>query len=243
MTFLEAKKELCKKLNISYDDIDLNDLFTETDLEEYINTAGIKAWDFAFWDVAEHSKTGTLTSDEISDGYQSYPRDIAPSSIYFLTIGNKEYKKRNLSAYKKIFIENSDSDLKVWCEYKRLLFFNTNVAQVGDAIEIYGKKTYTKLTSDTDLMFFSPEQDDDEYSGNSAIIRLAYSEALSSDKLQNPQQGEVEKNGAYEILNLLKTNLEQGRATEQEQDRAMFDVPDFFGTTNRSNNNIGRFSV
>jgi hypothetical protein len=40
MTFLEAKKELCKKLNISYDDIDLNDLFTETDLEEYINTTG-----------------------------------------------------------------------------------------------------------------------------------------------------------------------------------------------------------
>tara|TARA_B100000508_G_C11460132_1_gene278813 strand:- start:1511 stop:2242 length:732 start_codon:yes stop_codon:yes gene_type:complete len=243
MTRLEAKKALCRKLNIDYDNIALNDLFTETDLEEYLDTAGIKAWDFAFWDVAEHSKTGTLTSDEISDGHQAYPRDIAPSSIYFLTIGGKEYKKRNLAAYKRIFIKDANDDEKVWCEYKRLIFFNTNVAQSGDTIEIYGKKTYTKLTADTDLLFFSPEQDDDEYSGNSAIVRLAYSEALASDKLKNPSQAEVEKNGAFEVLAVLKRNLEQGRATEQEQDRAMFDVPDFFATSNRSSNNVGKFSV
>ena len=243
MTLLEAKKALCRKLNISYDDIALNDLFTEADLEEYINFAGIKAWDFTFWDVAEHSKTGTLTSSEITAGWQAYPKDIAPSSIYFLLIDGKEYKKRNFNAYKKMFIDDASHTEKVWCEYKRQIFFNTNVAQAGDTIELYGKKTYTQLSSDTDLLFFTPDQDDYEYSGNSAIIRLAYAEALGSDKMKNPSQSEVEKQGAYEILAILKKNLDEGRATEQEQNRAMFDVPDFFRASNRSSNNIGRFSV
>lgn len=245
MIFLDAKKALARKLGIDYSSIEQNDLFTEEDLEYYINVAGLKAWDVTFWDFAEHSKSGTLTSLEVTEERVAHPEDIAPSSIYYLSIGGKEFKKRNFSAYKRMFEEDENRVDRVWAEYKRYIFFNVNseYAVAGAEIEIYGKKTYTKLSGDNDLLPFSPDEDEKEFSGNTAIILLAYAEALSSEKLKNPTQAQVEERKAMDILNILKNQLEQGRATEQEHDRPMFNVPDMFRNTQGRGNNIGRFSL
>ena len=246
MQFLDAKKALARKLNIDYDTIAQNDLFKESDLESYINIAGLKAWDVTFWDFAEHSKKGTLTSTEVNEARIAYPFDIAPSSIYYFRIGGKKFSKRNFTAYQDMFEENPDRKDRVWCEYKRYMFFNTKseYAVVGALIEIYGKKTYTKLTRATDLLPFSPDQDEREFSGNEAIILLAYAQALSSDKLKNPSQAIAEEKKAMDILGILKSQLDQGRASEQEQDRAMFNVPDLFrGGRARGASPIGGFSM
>lgn len=244
MTFLEAKQALARKLDIDYADIANNDLFSDTDLGGYINTACYMAWDFAFWDFTEHSKTATLLSLDITRGYTNYPNDIAPSSIYYVAIDSKEYKKKNYPSYKSFFERNATDTSKYWAEFKRLLFFNTNIATAGMVIDIYGKKNFTKLSADADILPFAPNVTTEQFSGNDAVVILAYAQALSSEKKKNPQQGAVEEKRAYGIFQMLADQLEAGRASEQQINTPMFKVPDYFAQRGgRSNGSpIGGFN-
>lgn len=241
MTNLEAKQALARKLNIDYADIANNDLITETDIQDWVNQGAMQAYDADFWDFAEHSKTATLAGSDITAGYVSYPQDIAPSSIYYLTINAKEYNKKNFVSFKKLFENDSANTEKIWAEHKRLIFFNTNVASSGHVIDIYGKRAFRRLSADGDLLPFSPDTDNEEYSGNQACILFAYAEALGSEKKKNPSGAEVERKKAREILAILSGQLKQGRASEQSKDRPMFDVPDFF-QGNQGNSDIGKFT-
>lgn len=242
MTLLDAKKALCRKLDIDYDDIANNDLFTDEDLKEYINTACYRAWDYRLWDWAEHSKTATLLSGDITNGYISYPDDIQPSSIFYLSVDGKEFKKKNFQGFKRYFENNSTATDKFWAEFKRLIFLNANAISVGQVVDIYGKKNFVELSATTDLLPFSPDTDAQQYSGNEAIITLAYAMALSSEKKKNPSQAQIEEKRAFDTLAILAKQLEDGRASEHPQDSPMFDVPNFFGKSNGSTNQ-GRFSL
>jgi hypothetical protein len=242
MTFLEAKKSLCRKLDINYDDIANNDLFTDEDLGEYINEASYRVWDFRSWDWAEHVRTATLLAGDITNGYVAYPTDIQPSSIFLLVIDGKEYEKKNFKSYKRYFENNSNANDKYWSEFKRMIFFNVNSASAGQVIDVYGKKNFVELSATTDLLPFSPDTDAQQYSGNVAVITLAYSMALSSDKKKNPQQGQIEEKRAFETLAVLAKQLEDGRASEHSKDSPMFDVPNFFGNRYGSTDR-GRFSL
>lgn len=243
MTFLDAQKGLCRKLGIDYTDIANNDLFTLDDIKDYLIQGAMQAWDFASWDFAEHSKTSTLSSTDMTNGYIVYPPDIQPASIYYLTIASKEYKKKSFPTYKRWFENRSTDATKMWAEFKRLIFFNTNIASLNDTIDIYGKRVFIQPSADADLMPFSPDTDAYEYSGNQACVLLAYAEALSSEKKHNTAQAEVERKKAYGILQALSDQLEEGRASEQDKDNPMFNVPDFFrGKRGRGQNTIGTFS-
>lgn len=243
MVNLEAKKALCRKLNISWDDIANNDLFTSEDIQDYVNQGAMQAYDFEFWDFAEHSKTATLTGTDITNGYVAYPTDIAPSSIYYFTINGFEYDKKNFTSFKKYFQETSNGQDKIWAEFKRLIFFNKNVAQSGHVIDVYGKRNYRALSGDNDLLPFSPDTDNEEFSGNQACVLFAYAEALSSDKKKNTAQANVEFQKAVAILQRLAGQLHQGRASEQVKNRPMFTVPDMFSGNGISNAGIGTFSI
>jgi hypothetical protein len=113
----------------------------------------------------------------------------------------------------------------------------------GLVVNIYGKKNLTIPSSDTDLMPFSPDITSQGFSGNDAIVVLAYSLALSSEKKKNPNQGKLEEARGYGILKILADQLKKGRASEQPTGTPMFNVPNFFGggRSGGSNNNIGKF--
>jgi hypothetical protein len=244
MVNLEAKKALCRKLNINYADIANNDLFSEEDIQDFVNQGAMQAWDFDFWDFAEHSKTATLDSVDVANGYVKYPTSILPSSIYYLSIDGKEYDKKNFTSFKKYFENQPTATDKFWSEFKRMIFFNGNACSEGDVIDIYGRIGFETLVDDNDLLPFSPDTDNDENGGNQACILLAYAEALGSDKKKNPSQAKVEYDKAIEILARLSGVLKQGRASEQIKNRPMFDVPDMF--TQRSgqqSSGIGTFSI
>lgn len=242
MTLLEAKKALCRKLDISYDDIANNDLFTDEDLGEYINGASYRVWDFRSWDWAEHVRTATLLAGDITNGYVAHPTDLQPSSIFLLVINGKEFEKKNFKSYKRYFENNSTATDKYWAEFKRMLFFNVNAVSAGQVIDVYGKKNFVELSATTDLLPFSPDTDAQQYSGNEAVITLAYSIALSSEKKKNPTQGQIEEKRAFETLAVLAKQLEDGRASEHSKDSPMFDVPNFFGNK-FGNTDRGRFSL
>lgn len=245
MTNLEAKKALARKLNIDYTDIANNDLITADDLQDWVNQGAMQAYDFRFWDFAEHSKTATLVAGDITNGYIAYPPDILPSSIYLLEVGGKEYDKKNFPSYKKYRRDEPTGRDRIWSEFKRLIFLNTQAEEVvaGGIVDIYGKRGYRNMSADADLLPFSPDQDNEEMSGNQACVLLAYAEALDSDKKKNPSQAEVERKKAYEILGVLAKQLEQGRASEQVKNRPMFNVPNFFGRSNNGSTDQGRFSI
>ena len=244
MTFLESKQALARKLGIDYADIANNDVFSDADLGAYINTACYMAWDLEFWDFAEHVKTATLDSDDIANGYVPYPPEFAPSTIYYFSIDGYEYKKLSIQSYRRFFEKNPTDQEKYWAEFKRMIFFNTNIAQAGDTIDVYGKLNFVELSSSSDLLPFSPDTDAQQYSGNDAIVILAYAQALSSDKKKDPQQGAVEEKRAYGVLQLLANQLKAGRATEQVKNTPMFKVPDYFARRGGSSSGspIGGFN-
>lgn len=242
MINLEAKKALARKLNIDYSDIANNDLFTDEDIQDFLNQGAMQAYDYEFWDFAEHSKTAELEAGDITNGYVAYPRDILPSSIYYLTIDGKEFHKKNFPSYKKYFENQANATDRFWSEFKRLLFFNANATQAGHIIDVYGKRGYRALSGDNDLLPFSPDSDNEEYSGNQACILLAYAEALGSDKKKNPAQSKIEHDKAIAILDRLSGQLKQGRASEQSKNRPMFDVPDMFPNRSNGSSSIGTFS-
>ena len=245
MTNLEAKQALARKLNIDYSDIANNDLFSETDLQDFVNQGAMQAYDFRFWDFAEHSKTAVLLAGDITNGYVAYPSDILPSSIYLLTVGGKEFDKKNFTSYKKYFIDDSAGTDKLWAEFKRMIFLNTNNEYVvaGATLDVYGKRGYRNMSADGDLLPFSPTSDNEEMSGNQACVLLAYAEALASEKKKNPTQSEIERKKAYEILGVIAKQLEAGRASEQIKNRPMFNVPNYFGRNTNGSTDTGRFSI
>ncbi len=243
MKYLEAKKSLCSKLNIDYSDIANNDLFSLEDIEDFVKQGAMEAYDYESWDFAEHSKTATLISANITNGYVILPTDILSSSIYYLEIGGKEFHKKNFTSFKKYLEDHPTGMDKLWAEFKRMIFFNANVVSAGQVINIYGKRAMQALSSDDDLMPFSPDTDNQETSGNQACVLLAYSQALGSDKKKDRDGAKIERDKAIAMLEKLSGQLKQGRASEQVKNRPMFDVPDMFPSgRSRGDSTIGTFS-
>lgn len=241
MTLLEAKQHLARKLNIEYSDIANNDLFSDTDLGVLIQLAVQKAWDYKPWDFTEGAKTATTISDMASSGYADYPQDFQSGSIFLLTVGGKEFKKLLFQDYRKYLEDYPDAEDRFWSEYKRFIFINANAYTVGDALCLFGKLMPPILTQSTDLLPFSPDTDNQEHSGNEAIIQLAYGEALSSDKLKDSARGEIERGNGYQILNILWKPMADARSLLQSKNRPFFNTPDFFGPGSQATNQ-GKFT-
>jgi len=241
MTLQEAKQHLARKLNIDYADIANNDLFTDTDLEEFIKLGVIKAWDYKPWDFTEGSKTAATVSDMLSSGYADYPTDFQSGSIYLLRIAGKEYKKLLFQDYLKFREDYPDSAERVWSEQKRFVFINPNAYGVGETMDMYGKLMPPIPANASDPLPFSPDSDNYEHSGNEAIVLLAYSEALASEKKRNPAQAEIERSKAYQILDFLWKPFSDARSLLQSKNRPFFNTPDFFGG-GRANDSIGNFN-
>lgn len=240
MDLLEAKQHLSRKLDIDYANIANNGLFTDSDLQAFIQQAVIKAWDYEFWDFTEGSKTGTT----ISTPYYDYPQDIQSGSAFLLWVTGKEYKKLSFQDYQKYFQDNPNARDRFWSQRKRFIFINQNAYTVGDIFDVFGKLMPPVLSSTTDLLPFSPDTDNEEHSGNEAIVLLGYGEALDSEKKNNPAQAEIERKKAYQTLDILWKPFAEERASLQSKDRPMFNVPDYFSgrANNRNSVNTGNFN-
>jgi hypothetical protein len=241
MQFSEAKYALARKLDINYDDIANNGLFSDADLSSYIQEGLIRAWDYKPWPFSQAVKTATTIANT---DYYDYPQDVMNGSIYLLRAGNKEYKKLLIEDYLRWFAVNPADSSRYWAETQTYIFINKNAYSQGvDTFDLYGKAIAPNLTNPTDLLPFSPISDNEQYSGNEAIIQLAYSEALDSEKKKNPQAAEVERKKAYQSLDLLWKPFADTKANSQPQ-RSLFNVPNYFPDyPNSRQSPIGNFNV
>lgn len=237
MILSEAKTALARKLDIDLSDIANNDLWTDSDLTDLIQSGANKAWDYKPWAFTEGDWKTTTTSD----GYNDYPADCEDESIRVMYINGCEYRKLNFNDYQKFFYDNPTATDRVWSEHKRFYFYNKNADPVGSEVWFPGKKRAPVLSSSSDLLPFSPTTDNQENSGNRAIVDLAYAEALGSDKMKNPSLSEAVEKKAYAALGKVWEPIGARRSAEQTQDRPFFDVPDYFAGSSSRGTNIGNF--
>lgn len=246
MNLQEAEQELCRKLSINYSDLlaGLNDLFTQADLDAWINLGVLRAWDFQPWPFTAAAKTATTP---VNTDYVDYPQDMVEGSAFLLKVGGLEYKKLLLEDYLLWFQpdQNPTATDRIWSEYKTFIFINKNAYNQGtDTFDLYGKLKAPTLASGTDLLPFSPTTDTQQYSGNEAIVQFAFSEALMSEKKKDPARAKLERDEAYATLELLWKPFADFRARQQSKNRPMFTPPDFFRKRFPTNNdiNVGTFN-
>lgn len=239
MTFLEAKQALARKLDIDYSDIVNNGLFSDTDLGDYIQAGVAKAWDYKPWPFTQRTKTATT----IATDYYDHPQDLMNGSIRLVKVGGKEFTKLSIEAYLEYLQCNPTGTERLWAENETYIFINANAYTVGDTLDLYGKKLAPTLSLTTDLLPFSPITDNQEYSGNRDIVRLAYAEVLGSEKKKQSEQSLAEEKAAFAELDFLWKPFADEVARQQQTGRPMFSVPSFFHGSNasRSGQPIGNF--
>lgn len=237
MTLLEAKKAICRKLDISYDNIASNDLFADADLEEWINVAAGRTWDYRPWPFSTRTKSVTTVNDE----YYDQPEDLMVGSLYRLAVNGEDFgEPTDYESYRRYKEDYPTGTDKIWSMDETYVFVNKLAYTVGETMDMTGKLYPPYLDTTTDLLPFSPKSDNYEHSGNQAIVLLAYAEALGSEKLNKQNESELQEKKAFRILDLLWRPFASQKARQQTT-KQMFHVPDFFGPSN-SRNNIGNFN-
>jgi len=157
-------------------------------------------------------------------------------------VNDLEWDKKNFDDFERWFTQNPTATDTLWANYQRKWFANKNALTTGDVITLHGTLKCPALSSDSDLLPFSPDLDNDENSGNQAICRLALADLLGSEKKKAYAQAKEEEIGAFAMLDALWAPMKERQSKEQSQDRPFFDVPDFFaGRPNRRNTNTGNF--
>lgn len=225
MTLLEARQALARKLDIDLSTIANNDLFAEADLNDFIDAGVKRAWDYKPWSFTEKTYSTTSTAAD----YYDYPADFEDESITRITVGGTRYPKKDFDDYQRFLNDWPTIAAEMWSDHGRFYFVNGNAHAVGVTIQVTGKLRAPTLSADADLLPFSPSTDNQESSGNRAIIHFAYAEALSSEKLKNYAQAVIEEKRAYDILDTLWKPMASRRANEQSVNRPFFDAPDYFG--------------
>ncbi len=247
MTFLESQKYLCNKLNVSYDDVNAGThaLFSIQDIKDYLNNGCKRAWDYKPWTFTEKTYKFTLTSGMLTAGYVDYPNNFEDESTYRLEIpvaNYGEFTKKDFADYQKWFNDYPTDTSKLWSEHERFIFINMNAVSAGLEVDISGKLRAPTLSADADLLPFSPYDDNDENSGNQAVVLLAYADALSSEKKKNPTQAALEEKRALGILDNVWKPIGERRAQKTSQNRPFFQTQDYFsGRATKNNTNIGNF--
>jgi hypothetical protein len=246
MILSEAETALCRELNVSVTDVlaGSNSLFSQADIDGAINDALKRAWDYKPWTFTEKTYMFTLTSAMIATGYIDYPNNFADESAFRLEIPTLgEFTKKIFADYQKWFSDYPTDTSKIWTEHERYIFLNMLAATVGQEVDISGKLRAPTLVNPTDLLPFSPMNDNQENSGNKAIILLAYSDILGSDKKQNPAGSTAQENRAMMMLDMVWKPIGELRAEKNSQNRPFFNGQNLFPDrhSTRFDTNIANF--
>jgi hypothetical protein len=243
MNLSEAQTYLCSKLNLNFTDVNAgaNSLFTTTDLNQFLNNGLKRAWDYKPWTFTEKTYMFTIPNPFI--GYVDYPNNFEDESVSRLEVpALGEFTKRNFADYQKWFVDYPNDTSRIWCEHERFIFINQFAVTPGQECDISGKLRATPLVNPTDLLPFSPMNDNQENSGNMAIVLLAYSDALGSEKKKNPTGSLAEEKRALAILDAVWKPMGERLAKEQSQSRPFFNTGDLYPQKrNRFNTNIANF--
>lgn len=220
MLFFE---ELCSRLDIDWDDVANNDLFTETELARWLTMARDEAVARHSWPLTEgYREIAAVANQEKYD----YPTTLKSDSIRYLTVNGKKYEKLLFEEYLEHLEDYTSCAERIFTDRARTLYINYLATDFANSIVVYGQVEVTGSISSasTTSVFTTAEPEGDE-----AIIKLAYAKALGSDKLKDPNKGLKESTEAFSILDGIWERIMAKRHTYKTKDRALFQRVDVVG--------------
>jgi len=122
----------------------------------------------------------------------------------------------------------------IWTEFARQYYLNPNAYSAGQSYSIFGKLRAPILAETTDLLPFSRQATAKRTPENHAIILLAYSEALLSDKKQNIAGGKDQEARAMGMLDMVWKPMGERKADKMPQNTPFFNTQDMFNTRRSS---------
>ena len=209
-------KELSSLLSIDYTDIDNNDLFTLAELKRWINLGKDAAVSRYPWPFTEgRREIATVAGQE----KYNYPAGMKSDSIRYLTVNDKRYEKLLFEDFLKYREDYASGTEKLFSDRSRVIHLNYLASDFGSSIVCYGQVIVDDMESTTvsSTVFSYAEPEGDE-----AVIKLAYSRALASDKLKNLTKARTERIEAFEILDRIWERIKSKQHTYKTKDTSMF---------------------
>ncbi len=212
-TFFE---EFCSRLNLDWSDISNNDLFTETELVRWLTMAKDEAVACRPWPFTEGKESITSVSGQ--EEY-NYPTNLKTESIRYLTVNSKRYQKLTFEDYMTYREDYASDTDKYFTDRNRTLYVNYLVSGFSGSIICYGQvEVAGSITSASTTTVFSVAEPE----GDEAIIKLAYSKALGSEKIKNLTKSRQEKIEAFEILDGIWNRIKERRASYHTKNKPLF---------------------
>jgi len=204
-----------------------------------IKTTAIDAYNWATslyqWPQLEIAKTTTTVSGQY---YYDYPEGFQIDSIFRVVVGDDVYAIKNFEDFLDYKYQNSDNDEhKLSSDYGQQIFIFPTPTASGTTMIIFGLKVATPLANDADETIFTHEG----IIGNEAVVKKALGVLLPQAKQK--QEGQSEEAEAIALLATMYAKILKRQSKYQRLDKAIFDVPDFFGANSNDSikNNIGGF--
>jgi len=209
-------KDLCKQLNISWSDIDNNDLFSVDDLVNWLETSKNEACARHEWPFTEGERA--ITSVSAQEEY-TYPTAMKSDSLRYLTVNDERYEKLTFEDYLTYKEDYPSGQDKYFSDRNRTLYVNYLVSGFANSIVCYGQVYVTDAmdSTTTSTVFSTGEPEGDE-----AILQLAYSKVLGSDKMKNPDKALKERTEAFDTLDSIWKRIQDKQSTYQTKDRPLF---------------------
>ncbi|HEY1757957.1 MAG TPA: hypothetical protein VGG72_21485 [Bryobacteraceae bacterium] len=234
MELQDAEQALCKELNLDFADVitnGTNTLFSQADIDGYINSAAKRAWDYKPWTFTEG--VVTLTAPGSPTASYDYPETFEDESIFVVIVNGVAWiglgnGKRNFAEYMKWLSDYPTDTSLIYTEFARQYYLNRNAYSGGQSYSLYGKLRCPTLEDVDDLLPFSPDTDDDENSGNHAIILLAYADALASDKKGNTAGAKDQEARGMMLLDTVWEPMGERKAQKAAQHQPFFNGQDLF---------------
>jgi len=213
MLFFE---EFCSKLNIDWSDITSNDLFSETELTRWLTIARDEIVAKHPWPITEGKRDLAVVGGQEEYRYWS---DMKSDSIRYLSVNGKRYRKLLFESYLKYREDYSSGQGRYFSDRARRIYINPLVTDFANTIRAYGQIQVSIAINSTitTTIFSDAEPEIDE-----AIIQLAYSIALSSEKMKNPTQGRKERTESFEKVDGIWDKIATRQHTYQTKDKPMF---------------------
>jgi len=207
-------QEFCAKLNLDWGDISNNDLFSQAELVRWLQSSYEEAAARHSWPFFE----GRLEITSSGEKYD-YPTNVKSDSLRYLTVNDKRYEKLLFEDYLKYKEDYPSGSEKIFSDRNRVIYINYLAEDFGGSIALYAQVhvsgSVASTTSSTVFTAAEPEADE-------AIVQLAFSKALGSEKMKNPNQASKERSEAFEVLDGIWERIKEKAHTYQTKDTPMF---------------------
>lgn len=211
-------------------------LYPPAKIDSTIQRAYVKSYRLFRWPALEDAQK---TSTGISQDYYDAPDTWSPDSIWRVEIDDEMYGElpdgspMKFADYLIWKSDNPDSDLKKWALQNGRYHVSPTPTTVGSSnITIYGQKIATALSGDSATTIFSYNMPE----CNEAVAL----EAVAILKKKGEMSGEMYSKEAKQIL-VIAWNKIQQEQSKIAKVQPMFEVPDYFGSTNSKKQITGNF--